>query len=136
MASRAGPTVLVTTKSGSNQFHGSLFEFFRNTKLDAADLLRRVQTEKFNLNQFGGSLGGAIKKDKTFFFFDYQAKRQRHGIPFTGFVPTPAMMTGNFTAIHGGRVLGLRWHATMDGAEVILNTFRPVPVRGPGNPDT
>jgi hypothetical protein len=89
---RAGPTVLVTTKSGANQLHGSLFEFFRNTKLDARSYFA-TSVEKFNLNQFGGSLGGAIKKDKTFFFVDYQAKMQRHGIPFTGFVPTTGMTT-------------------------------------------
>ncbi len=89
---RAGPTVLVTTKSGSNQFHGSVFEFFRNTKLDARSYFAS-SVEKFNLNQFGGSLGGPIKKDKTFFFVDYQAKMQRHGVPFTGFVPTAAMTT-------------------------------------------
>ena len=89
---RAGPTVLVTTKSGSNQFHGSVFEFFRNTKLDARSYFAS-QREKFNLNQFGGSLGGPIKKDKTFFFLDYQAKMERRGVPFTGFVPTTGMTT-------------------------------------------
>ncbi len=88
---RAGPTVLVTTKSGSNQFHGTLFEFFRNTKLDAAPYFSTTGALKFNLNQFGGSLGGPIKKDKTFFFFDYQAKMQREGVTFTGYVPTPNM---------------------------------------------
>jgi hypothetical protein len=93
---RAGPTVLVTTKSGSNQFHGSLFEFFRNTKLDARSYFAATR-EQFNLNQFGGSLGGAIQKDKTFFFVDYQGKRQRHGIESTGLVPTSAMMGGDFT---------------------------------------
>ncbi len=89
---RAGPTVLVTTKSGSNQFHGSLFEFFRNTKLDAGSYFASSK-EKFNLNQFGGAVGGPIKKDKTFFFVDYQAKMQRKGVPFTGFVPTTGMTT-------------------------------------------
>jgi hypothetical protein len=92
---RAGPTVLVTTKSGSNQFHGSLFEFFRNTDLDARSYFASSR-EKFNLNQFGGSLGGPIQKDKTFFFADYEAKMQRHGIPFVGLVPTQAMMNGDF----------------------------------------
>jgi hypothetical protein len=87
---RAGPTVLVTTKSGSNSYHGSLFEFFRNTKLDARSYFAS-EKEKFNLNQFGGSFGGPIKKDKTFFFIDYQAKMQRRGVPFTGFVPTNGM---------------------------------------------
>jgi hypothetical protein len=90
---RAGPTVLVTTKSGSNQFHGSLFEFLRNTKLDAAPYFSTTGAEPFHLNQFGGSLGGPIKKDKTFFFLDYQAKMQREGVTFTGYVPTAAMMT-------------------------------------------
>jgi hypothetical protein len=89
---RAGPTVLVTTKSGSNQFHGSLFEFFRNTSLDATRYFFS-SPQKFNLNQFGGSLGGPIRRDKTFFFIDYQAKMQREGVPFTGFVPTAGMTT-------------------------------------------
>ncbi len=93
---RAGPTVLVTTKSGSNQFHGSLFEFFRNTDLDATSYFASTK-DKFNLNQFGFALGGPIQKDKTFFFADYQAKRQRRGFPFTGLIPTPAMMGGDFT---------------------------------------
>ncbi|HXM40555.1 MAG TPA: carboxypeptidase-like regulatory domain-containing protein [Bryobacteraceae bacterium] len=93
---RAGPTVLVTTKSGSNDFHGSLFEFFRNTDLDARSFFA-ANTEQFNLNQFGGSLGGPIQKDKTFFFADYQAKMQRHGIPFVGLVPSAAMRNGDFT---------------------------------------
>jgi hypothetical protein len=93
---RGGPTVLVTTKSGSNSFHGGLFEFFRNTDLDARSFFA-TNTEKFNLNQFGASFGGPIKKDKLFFFMDYEEKYQRHGIPFTGLVPTAAMREGNFT---------------------------------------
>ncbi len=91
---RAGPTVLVTTKSGSNQWHGSLFEFFRNTSLDADNYFTRTQ-QKFNLNQFGGSFGGPIKKDKTFFFLDYQAKMQRQGVSYPGFVPSTTMTTAD-----------------------------------------
>jgi Carboxypeptidase regulatory-like domain len=87
---RAGPTVLVTTKSGSNQFHGTLFEFFRNTNLDAKKPFINTAA-KFNLNQYGGSLGGPIQQNKTFFFFDYQAKVQREGRVYTGFVPTTGM---------------------------------------------
>jgi hypothetical protein len=89
---RAGPTVLVTTKSGSNAFHGSLFEFLRNTSLDAKSFFA-TSPEKFNLNQYGGSIGGPIRKDKTFFFVDGEQKDQRHGITFTGLVPTAAMRT-------------------------------------------
>jgi hypothetical protein len=97
---RAGPTVLVTTKSGSNKLHGSLFEFFRNTKLDAKtyDFGVPAPKQQFNLNQFGGSLGGAIQKEKTFFFVDYQGRRQRHGTPFTGVIPTPAMKGGDYSS--------------------------------------
>jgi hypothetical protein len=93
---RAGPTVLVTTKSGTNALHGTVFEFFRNTNLDARSFFA-ANTEKFNLNQFGGSVGGPIKKDKTFIFADIQNKFQRHGIPFTGLVPSVAQRTGDFT---------------------------------------
>ena len=89
---RAGPTVLVTTKSGSNDFHGSLFEFFRNTDLDAKSFFATAP-EKFNLNQFGGSIGGPIRKNKTFFFADGEQKNQLHAITFTGLVPTAAMHT-------------------------------------------
>ncbi|HEV7511588.1 MAG TPA: carboxypeptidase-like regulatory domain-containing protein [Candidatus Acidoferrum sp.] len=91
---RAGPTVLVTTKAGGNQYHGSLYEYFRNTSLDAKSFFA-ASKEKFNLNQFGGSFGGPIKKDKTFFFASYEAKRQRHGIPFIGLLPTAAEMGVN-----------------------------------------
>ena len=106
---RAGPTVLVTTKSGTNKYHGSLFEFFRNTKLDARSHFA-TSVEKFNLNQFGAAFGGPIKKDKTFFFLDYQAKMQRLGVPFTGFVPTTGMTTadanGNYNFSGAPTVLG------------------------------
>ena len=64
---RAGPTVLVTTKSGSDQFHGSLFEYFRNTKLDAASYFAATK-EQFNLNQFGGSLRRSDSEGKNFLF--------------------------------------------------------------------
>jgi Carboxypeptidase regulatory-like domain len=93
---RAGPTVLVTTKSGGNDFHGTLYEFLRNTSLDAKSFYA-TSTEKFNLNQYGGGIGGAIRKNKTFFFIDGEQKSQRHGITYTGIVPTAAMRTGDFT---------------------------------------
>jgi hypothetical protein len=93
---RAGPTVLVTTKSGSNNLHGSLFEFVRNTDLDATSALA-ISREKFNLNQFGGSIGGPVVKNKTFFFVDGEQKYQRHGIVFNGLVPSLAMHLGDFS---------------------------------------
>jgi hypothetical protein len=121
---RAGPTVLVTTKSGSNKLHGSLFEYFRNTKLDARSYFASSR-EQFNLNQFGGSLGGPIKSDKTFFFIDYQGKMQRHGIPFVGLIPTQAMKGGDYGLDPFGR----------PNATQLLNpfTFSPFQCDGAGN---
>ncbi len=136
---RAGPTVLVTTKSGSNALHGSLFEYFRNTKLDAKSFFASSK-EQFNLNQFGGSLGGAIQKDKTFFFLDYEAKRQRHGIPFIGLVPTPAMLAGDYSADPLGVARpGFAPNAPHTNADGFTNinspyTFAPFQCDGSGNP--
>src|ERR1700728_1575828 len=93
---RGGPTVLVTTKSGTNQLHGTIFEFLRHTDLAARSFFA-TSTEKFTLNQFGASAGGPIKKDRTFLFADYEEKYQRHGIPFTGLVPSLAQRNGDFT---------------------------------------
>ncbi len=93
---RAGPTVLLTTKSGSNDFHGTLYEFLRNTDLDAKSFFA-TSTEKFNLNQYGGGIGGPIRKNKTFFFLDGEQKDQRHGTTFTGLVPSDAQRLGDYT---------------------------------------
>ena len=93
---RAGPTVIVTSKSGSNDFHGTLYEFLRNTSLDARSYFATA-ARKFNLNDFGGSVGGPIKKNKTFFFLDGEQKFQLQDIPFTGLVPSLAMRAGDFT---------------------------------------
>ena len=119
---RAGPTVLVTTKSGSNGYHGALFEFFRNTSLDASSFFAATK-EKFNLNQFGGALGGPIRKDKTFFFVDYQGRRQRRGVAFNGFVPTPAMRTGDFSSDLYGVPLP-------SGTQVLYNPYSVVGANG------
>src|ERR1700681_2934115 len=134
---RAGPTVLVTTKSGANKFHGAVFEYFRNTALDAKLPLIKLQ-EKFNLNQFGFALGGPIKKDKTFFFLDYEAKMQRKGTPFSGLVPTAAMLTGDYTL----DPLGVPRPGAFDGSRNSngfpdINspyTFSPFQCDGAGNP--
>ena len=114
--------------------HGSLFEFFRNTKLDARSYFASSR-EQFNLNQFGGSLGGPIKKDKTFFFVDYQGKMQRHGIPFVGLIPTQAMVNGDFTRIHWAARRGVTSYNGFVFPD--LNnpfTFSPLQCDGAGNP--
>src|SRR6266404_6275306 len=126
---RAGPTVLITTKSGSNKLHGTLFEFFRNTSLDAQSFFA-VKKDKFNLNQFGGSLGGPIQKDKTFFFADYQATRRRRGIPFNGLIPTQDMiLNGDYTFDPFG---GTRGVTLYNGKLLFPNLTNPYTYFNPG----
>jgi hypothetical protein len=86
--SRGGSTVLVSTKSGSNSFHGSAFEFLRNDYLDARNYFDPVKKGKYRQNEFGGSIGGPIFHNKTFFFTDYQGNRVRQGAPILSVVPT------------------------------------------------
>jgi Carboxypeptidase regulatory-like domain len=84
-----GGQINVVTKSGGNKFHGSVFEFLRNDKLDAANFFDNIigQKSKLRLNQFGGSIGGPIKRDKLFFFFSYEGYRLRGGINSIEAVP-------------------------------------------------
>ncbi len=88
--SRGGSTVLVSTKSGTNNFHGSAFEFLRNDYLDARNYFDPIQKGKYRQNEFGGSIGGPILRDKTFFFADYQGNRVRQAAPILSIVPTDA----------------------------------------------
>ena len=97
----AGGAVSFTSKSGSNAFHGSLYEYLRNTVLDANNFFNNasgVPRSKLVQNQFGASLGGPILKKRTFFFFNYERFTRRNGIPFSGKVPTAAELTGDFRA--------------------------------------
>jgi hypothetical protein len=131
---RGGPTVLVTTKSGSNDFHGSAFEFLRNTDLDARSYFATT-TEKFNLNQFGASVGGPVKKNKVFFFADYEEKYQRHGTPFTGVMPTQAMRNGDFTdnAFGQPNTIQLTNPSSSSGAPFMSSGGSPLPVAANGS---
>jgi hypothetical protein len=76
------------TKSGTNNFHGSVFDYFRNEALDARDFF--VGKQKFRLNQFGGNASGKIIEDKLFFFTNYEGVQQTRGVGFTSLVPTAA----------------------------------------------
>jgi hypothetical protein len=86
----AGAQVSVVTKSGTDTFHGGVFEFLRNNVLDSRSPFDIPSVPPFRLNQFGGSLGGPIKKDRTFFFTDYEGLRQRLDTTVIGFVPNAA----------------------------------------------
>jgi hypothetical protein len=98
---RSGAAVLnATIKSGSNEFHGAAWEFFRNDKLDAADWFENAAgTPKGALrqNQFGLSAGGPVIKNKIFFFADYEGFRRRQGTVLTGTVPTLAERNSGYT---------------------------------------
>jgi hypothetical protein len=98
---RAGGAVLnASLKSGSNAFHGSLWEFLRNDKLDAADFFQNANGQKrgaFRQNQFGATAGGRIIKNKTFWFADYEGTRIRQASPQTATVPTALQRNSGFT---------------------------------------
>lgn len=93
----SGGQVIVTTKSGANQFHGDAFEFVRNTALDAKGYFQ-TQKPAFDQEQFGGTTGGPIKRNKIFWFVDYQGTRTTEGLD-TGLisVPSAADRTGNLS---------------------------------------
>ena len=98
----SGAVINATIKSGTNQFHGEVWEFFRNTVVNAQGFFRPVGggSLPFNQNQYGGAVGGPIKKDKIFFFADYEGfRRVSHPIQFAT-VPTAAMAQGNFSAFN------------------------------------
>jgi hypothetical protein len=97
----SGGLVTVVTKSGANQLHGSAFEFLRNTDLDARGFFDPTRAP-FIQNQFGGTLGGRIKKDQVFFFGDYQGTSNLQGIE-TGLLPVPSLAdrTGNLSDLAG-----------------------------------
>src|SRR5277367_925023 len=92
----SGGQVNVITKSGSNALHGNVFDFLRNTDLDARNYFSPTRGA-FRQNQFGGTLGGPVRRDKIFFFVDYQGTRQTQGIDTgTISVPSAAQRSGNF----------------------------------------
>jgi outer membrane receptor protein involved in Fe transport len=95
-----GAIVNAITKSGGAQFHGTAFEFLRNSALDARNFFN-AQKLPFKRNQFGGSLGGPLVKDRAFFFFNYEGLRRREGTSNIFFVPSPNARQGNLTS---GRV--------------------------------
>ena len=101
-----GGVVNLTTKSGTNDLHGSAFEFFRNEVLNARNLFAPATTANpnkpvFRRNQFGGVVGGPIIKNKTFFFTDYQGTQQLIGRVRVSSVPTTAQRTGDFSGSLG-----------------------------------
>ncbi|MGH7868155.1 MAG: carboxypeptidase regulatory-like domain-containing protein, partial [Candidatus Dormibacteraceae bacterium] len=99
----AGAVINASLKSGTNQFHGDLWEFVRNNVFDANYFVNNatgVPIGHFSENVYGGTIGGPIRKDKTFFFFDYQDLTSREATAVLSTVPTPAMKNGDFTELN------------------------------------
>jgi hypothetical protein len=99
----SGAMLQGTTKSGTNRLHGSLFEYLRNDVFNAADYFTRLNPP-IRWNQFGGSVGGALKKDKIFGFFAYQGTRRRTGGSSIYTTPTAAEGAGDLTALLGNYI--------------------------------
>lgn len=134
----SGGQVNVVTKNGSNQLHGNLFEFLRNTDFDAANYFNQGSRGAFQQNQFGGTVGGPIKRDKVFFFSDYQGNRNIVGVS-TGSVavPTAAERSGDFSApalesaMSASSVQGSAWANTLN-SELGYGVIAGEPYYSPG----
>jgi hypothetical protein len=118
----AGGQINVVTKSGTDAYHGNVFEFLRNTDFDSANYFDAGSRGPFQQNQFGGTAGGPIVKNKVFFFADYQGNRTVVGVS-TGdiAVPTAQERAGNFSnsalesAMSSSTVQGTAWASTLSG---------------------
>ncbi len=129
----SGAAVNAVTKSGSNEFHGVLFEFLRNGALNARDFFASKK-DSLKRNQFGGVIGGPIIKDKLFFFGGYQQNIQRSDPAFNfAYVPTAAMLAGDFTTFASAACQGTA--RTLSAAQGFVNNriapalLNPVAVR-------
>jgi hypothetical protein len=91
--------ISLTTKSGTNDFHGSAYEFLRNDAFDTRQYFDRTGKPPFRLNQFGFTFGGPVQKDKTFFFAGYEGKRQRLATTQFASVPSQQFLQGNFSSL-------------------------------------
>src|SRR6266567_4623933 len=114
----SGGVVNAITRSGTNQIHGSVYEFLRNSKLDTRNFFDVGGVPPFKRNQFGGAVGGPILKNRTFFFADYEGIRQSLGITTVATVPSANARQG---ILVGGNV-------TVDPNAAAYLTFYPVPL--------
>src|SRR5262249_25993166 len=126
----SGAVINASIKSGGNQYHGEVWEFLRNTDLNAVGFFKPVGggTLPFNQNQFGAAFGGPIKKDKMFFFADYEGFRRVYHPLQIASVPTAAMDQGDFSAFGAPIVNPLNGHLFTNG---IIPQSEWTPVAGP-----
>lgn len=122
-----GGAISVTTKSGTNAFHGTAYDYYRNEGMDKIDFFsKRANLPKLanDQNQFGGNLGGPLVKDKAFFFIDYEATRITRGVTRATVVPTLANRQGVFTSAIRDPLTGQNF----DGNTIPSSRFDPVAV--------
>jgi hypothetical protein len=129
----SGAQVALLTKSGTNSFHGSLYEYHRNTITSANDyFIKQSQIASGEANKppklirniFGGSIGGPLQKDRTFFFFNYEGTRRREAVPAVRAIPTPSMCAGNIQYVDtsgGVTTLGPSDIAALDPRHLGIN---------------
>jgi outer membrane receptor protein involved in Fe transport len=125
-----GGAINAVSKSGTNAFHGTVYEFFRNSDLDARGFFDGGSPPPFRKNQFGASLGGPIKKNKIFFFVNYEAVRQVLDTTYVNFVPSAAVHQG---IVYGGASTPTTY--PINPASAAMLALYPIPQVATGNPD-
>ena len=125
----AGALIQLSTRSGSNELHGSAFEFLRNTDLNARNFFNLTRPP-YKLNQFGGTAGGPIRKNKTFFFFSAQdTERRSSPSPVSITTPTAAQRTGDFSALLPKTVLTDPKGGSFPGNIIPTSRLDPITVK-------
>jgi len=123
-----GGVINIITKSGGNAFHGSGFEFARHEKFDSRQFFAQGKPEN-RQNQFGGSLGGPLRRDRTFFFVDYEGYRIKQGVPSVVTVPTARMRAGDFSELSTQIYDAMNGRAAFAGNVIPANRFDPIAVK-------
>jgi len=124
----AGGVVNVITKSGSNEFHGSAFEFWRNDRFDSRNFFETTKPE-LKQHQFGGSLGGPVRRDRTFFFADLERLQAHNGVANVLTVPTARMRRGDFSEIPGVIYDPANGRAAFAGKVIPADRLNPIALR-------
>ena len=121
----SGAAVSAVVKSGTNEFHGNVFEFLRNGVLNARNA-NATRRDTLKRNQYGGTIGGPIKKDKMFFFFGYQGTKTRSDpSDRTGFVPTARMLAGDFSGCNFAQARDPLTNVPYPNNQVPVSQFSP-----------
>ena len=124
----AGSTTTVVTRAGTNELHGSAYEFFRNNVLDSRNFFSQ-SVEPLKQNQFGVTAGGPIRKDKLFVFGYYEGFRNRQGITYTSTVPSVAERNGDFSGLASPLLNYAQGGIQVPGGKVPASSFNPIGIR-------